>query len=78
VKTTEFQWGCYARDLGCPAFDWNFDWKSMLDCLSCGLWQSTAVVVKPPKFGLGVAAVERWFGPAVAGHASAQLFGPAH
>jgi len=76
VKTTEFRWGCDARDLGCPA---AFDWKSMmLDCPSCGLWKSMAVVVRPPKFGSGVAAVERWFGPVAAEHAAAQLVGPAH
>lgn len=78
MKKTEFQWGYDGRELGCPAFDWSFDWKSMLDCLSCGLWQSKAVVVKPPKFGLAVAAVERWFGSVGAGHAAAQLFGRAH
>lgn len=56
MKTTGFQWGCDARDLGCLAFDW----KSMSDCLSYGLWQSRVVAVKVelPRFESEAAAVE--------------------
>ncbi len=48
------------------------------DCLSYGSWTSRAEVVRLPKFGSGVAAVE-WLGSAVmAGRAAAQLFARAH
>lgn len=66
MKTDVFQWGYDARGSGCPAFDF----RSMLDCLSYGLWTSRAVV-GPPKFGSGVAVVE-WIGSVVAARAAAQ------